>query len=441
MAVRVASPHCRDDRVGTEKAQRAWTIYLAPAIFLLLRTPYELLHGMVEGEEGTVYLRYAWDSTPLRAILAPHQGYYSFFPNLCGLIAARVLPLEAAGHLCVFAELAIQLLLVHVIVRCEAFRGTRQKAIAAAVGLLTAPTTAIVLCTDNAQFFLAIATGVILVSDPGKRSLERITILLFAGLNGVLSCCLLPFFAFQAWRQRDRSRWIQTGTLAACTVIQAIAVFSQHRVSPHSSAALLAGSILAEGPLSQFATRWSAAEFCKVSGSPRILPFAAPFWLGVGATALAYLVAILAFGSRDGRPARLLSVAAIFSLVLSLSHAGAVNYDLMCGSGAHYFFTFNLLLGFALVCLSFSGPHYLARAAQVLIACSILSGAADVLYLLRMPHAPDWHREVQLWRADPEHRIRIGPGGWPGIRLTPEHANLSLPARIYDSTQPGWQDR
>ena len=54
-------------------------------IVLFARAPHLLLQGHVVAEEGTTYLLYAWDATPLRALLAPHQGYYSLLAKHTGL--------------------------------------------------------------------------------------------------------------------------------------------------------------------------------------------------------------------------------------------------------------------------------------------------------------------------------------------------------------------
>src|ERR1035437_3632760 len=78
--------------------RRYWLLYLGALAYLCLRTPYELIHGFVYDEEASVYLRYAWDARAWRALIAPHQGYYALLANVCGLIAARVLPLGQAGH-------------------------------------------------------------------------------------------------------------------------------------------------------------------------------------------------------------------------------------------------------------------------------------------------------------------------------------------------------
>lgn len=420
---------------------RLWPIYVGALVFFILRTPWPVLHGLIMGEEGTVYLRYAWDTPWLRALFAPHQGYYSLFPNVIGILAARVFPLEAAGYLCVYAELGVQLLLVHIIVECERFPGLYQKALAAAVALLSPPTIAIVLCTDNAQFFLAVASVVILISDAERRSVERASVLALAGLNGVLSCTLLPLFMLSAWLERSRARWVQVSVLAACTVVQACTVYSQPRPSSHSSLAFLAGALLTQGPIGQFASRWSAAEVCKATGSPKIAPIAPLFWFAIEMTAVAYLSAIVSVSARMGRAVRTVSLAATLSVALALTHAGALNYDLMCGAGAHYFFVFDLLVALEFVLLSFAARSPLRGLARLLVVCALLSGSVDLTYAMRLRGPAAWQDEVRLWRADPAHRLRIGPGDWPGIRLTRRHANRDLPANIYDSTQPGWEDR
>ena len=44
-------------------------------------------------------------------------------------------------------------------------------------------------------------------------------------------------------------------------------------------------------------------------------------------------------------------------------------------------------------------------------------------------------QQVAAWKLDPSRPIRIGPGGWPPLYLTPYHPDLNLPSRIYDSVR------
>ena len=66
---------------------RELAILLAIAfVAWFLRGPRVLLHGRLLLEEGTTYLRYAWDAPPLQAFFAPHQNYYSLLPNAIALL-------------------------------------------------------------------------------------------------------------------------------------------------------------------------------------------------------------------------------------------------------------------------------------------------------------------------------------------------------------------
>src|SRR5271156_4872663 len=95
---------------------RANVILLGVAfVFLFLRAPLPLVRGFLYAEEATGYLRYAWDAPVVRALLAPHQGYFSIYPNVVGVIAARLVPLEYVGIFCGWSTISVQLLMVLVI--------------------------------------------------------------------------------------------------------------------------------------------------------------------------------------------------------------------------------------------------------------------------------------------------------------------------------------
>ena len=180
---------------------------------------------------------------------------------------------------------------------------------------------------------------------------------------------------------------------------------------------------------------------CRAVGSAKLLQWQGAWWLGVEVAAVFYVVGLLLLLWKGGYAGRLLGSAAVLSLVLCLARGGALDYELMCGSGARYFFTFNLFTGLGLVLVASQATGKVALAARFLVVCSLISGALDLTYLAKVPHSPVWGDEVVLWRADPQHRLRIGPGLWPGVRLTPQYGEQKLPANIYDSTSPGWQDR
>ena len=422
---------------------RHWLLYLGALAYLCLRTPYELLHGYVYDEEGTVFLRYAWDVKPWRALIAPHQGYYLLFTNVCGIIAARMLPLAQAGHFFFFAEIAVEMLLVYMAVQCESLVGAGQKTLAVAVVLLTPPTASIPLSTIHAQFFLAVTTGVILISDAERLRVGRLLALACAGLTGLVSCILLPFFVLQAWKERTAARLAQVGVLLACALVQVAAVLTQPQVLhvPGISLRFSAGALFAFGVVDHFFSGWSYVEACKATTTPKLEQWRDLWWLGVECASGAYVAGMLFLSWKGGRAARLLAAAAVVSVVVGFKRGGILGFGLMCGSGGRYFFIFNLLIGLSLVLTARHAAGMYARAARVLVACSLLSGLLDVKSIATRPHLPVWSQEVAAWRANPNYRLQVRPPEWPPVRLMREPGDQDLPAGIYDTTNPDWMER
>ena len=159
-----------------------------------------------------------------------------------------------------------------------------------------------------------------------------------------------------------------------------------------------------------------------------------------GASAL-YLAGMLLLSWKGGRAARLLAAAAMLSIAVSFKRGGVLDYDLMCGSGGRYFFIFNVLIGLSLVLTAYHAAGMYRRVARVLVAGSLLAGILDVKYIATRPHLPIWSQEVAAWRADPDYRLQLRPVYWPDLKLTRAPGGRDLPAGIYDTTNPGWQDR
>jgi hypothetical protein len=396
----------------------------------------------VYDEEGTVYLRYAWDCGFWRSLIAPHQGYYSLFANLCGALAARVLPLAQAGHFFYWAEIAIEMLLVYMVVQCEALPGWKEKAVAVAVVLLSPPTSDVAMGTIHAQFYLAVMTAVILVSSAERLEWVRIGALALAGLTGVTSCALLPLFIVQAWRERSAGRVAQTVMLAACTIAQVPALLPQAQIfyGPHSAFHFYSGAIVANGMLAHFFTHWSYVESCKAIGSPKLYDLQTWLWVGLELASGLYIAAVVVLAWRGGRAAKLLVLAALLSLAVSFRRNGALNDDLMCGSGGRYFFIFNLLVGLSLVLVWQSGLRLRSVVSCALLICCLVSGALDLRRNDQWPRLV-WSQQVAYWEADPDYKLRIRPSGWPELKLASEPGNKKLAANVYDTTTPGWEDR
>jgi hypothetical protein len=390
----------------------------------------------VEAEEGSVYLRYAWDSPVWRALLAPHQGYYSLFANLCGVLSARVLPLQWAGHFYFFAEIAIEMLLVYVLVECECFTTVREKALAIAVMLLIPNTASISLSTINAQFYLGVIAGVILISDAERHRTIRIALLGFCGLNGVLSCVLFPLYLFQAYQERTIARWVQVGALGVGCLVQALAILVPGLVAaPHPSVAAIASSLFVSGFVQQFLGQRAVNEVLKISGSPRLGAWA-PLWrTGLEIAAALYLTGIIVLAQRNRRAVKLVCAAAILGLVPTIIRGTG-------SAGGRYFYLCTAFVGLALTLTTLKSNRI--DLVRLLLAASLISGAVEMVNLqqgISRAGMPVWSQEVAAWRQDPNHPLKIEQNFWIGVKLTPQPGNQVLPANVYDSTMPGWRDR
>jgi hypothetical protein len=413
-------------------------IFWAAVFVLILRTPAILIWGSPYAEEGSVYLRYAWDAPALPALLAPHQGYYSLLPNLCGLLGARVLPLAAAGLLFAWTALAVYCLLVYLVLQCEALGTTFIRASAVIVCLFTFPANTLWLSTIHSQFVLAVATAVILLSDARRHRTLRLCTIAVAGLAGVTSCILLPFFVWSAWSEKSRERMTQALLLVFCTVIQAAVVLHMAHTQfrgfrAASSPQFLLGAFLTNSPMSVLLTPWSGYVLCRVMFSPNFQRFLDPMWLGTEVLSLVWMGLIAWLLLRGGRASRKLGAMAIISVVVGLTGSLSKNFDLMCLYGQRYFYIFNSLIALGFV-FAMTKPATSRRLASFLLCCCVVSGMVGTLQVWSgFQSAPRWSVEARAWERDHTTPLAVGPEGWPPISLIPNPNRYRIPVGVYDS--------
>ena len=84
--------------------------------------------------------QYAWDAPWLEALLSPHLGYYSLWPNLATVIAANLLPLEVAPYVTLaFSVLAFLLVSIVILSDAGPFKTPLQKLLGVCIFLLVIP--------------------------------------------------------------------------------------------------------------------------------------------------------------------------------------------------------------------------------------------------------------------------------------------------------------
>jgi hypothetical protein len=389
-------------------------ILLAALGIVLVRSPVLLVHGRVFAEEGTVYLQGAWDSGALQAMAAVHQGYYSLLMNGFSVVAAKLLPLELAGYLSVYAALGILLLTVYLAVKCEAFESWQARWLAAAV-ILFSPGVEVWLTLLDAQFYLAVCAGLIAISTEERLRGLRTGTLLLTGLTGPVSCAFTPFFLWKAWKRRTFVVLVQASILVMCSLTQGILLLRSVRAGSRTLDSV--GKVEWFGPL-------VFLKVCSVTLATRLGGFLTQRLLirheNVWTCVLLWLLMVACAGffwflCRLNRNARELLLMATASLVFNCAGDPAPLQIILRGE-FRYFFTATTLLWLALVlgCAS-SKPHSTHHSlGKIVLALALFSGGADSIgYWTRLQRIePRWSGQVAAWRHHPGTEMRVPPKDW-----------------------------
>lgn len=393
-------------------------IMFAALLLAFVRSPLLLIHGRVIAEEGTVYFQKAWDSSALDALFAIHQGYYSLFTNGVALLAEKLVPLEWAAFVFTFVSLLILMLTVYLAITCEVFQDSRSRWMAAGIVMLT-PSIEVWLTAEDVQFYLAVCTALICLSSERRHRILRFATLLLAGLSGVVSCALTPFFLLRAYRRRTLGAVLQAGVLAACCSVQGVIIL--HTLHDGGRKLSSADKVRWFGPV----------MFLKI--------FAVTFFGRLGAflsqhivirhtnTAVCLLFWLLAFLSlaffwkvakTGGEPAMVCFCMAIASLVFDYSAIGEPLQTIFIGAFRYVFTGFLLLWLIPVLAYAKARSNGSSHDQKIALyfALLILSwGAMDTVgYWTRFQClTPEWSGQVAAWRKDPNTPIRVAPYDWP----------------------------
>ncbi len=420
---------------------RELAAWLAIALLVLFcRMPRLLLQGRMLAEEGTTYLRYAWDAAPLRALLAPHQGYYSLLDNLCALIAARVLPLSSAALFFTWTALAVQLLLLFLAVECEVFRTPFERGCALFALLLVTPNLEVWLNLENCQSVLAVAAAIILISSARRLFAIRAATLVLAALTGVTTLPLIPCFWVRVWQERSRralvfALGITLPALLQCAILLH-SIRAGHRPAGSHDLRALAAYISSRVIVLPLTTGRGAQYFGTFVFNHSEIGWTLTLYL----VSCALLVCCFLLFRRTSRAALLLYFAALLSA--SFDWYGCLSCTLnrlpLSGGEGRYFFAANSLLSLAfLLAATRATPRWGARTAAVFFAWILCTG---VFHYFRMrPYLndyPAWQPQVRRWQRDESQPIIVGPAHWRTnpLHLAHQHPNRTdLPAAAYDS--------
>ena len=362
-------------------------------------------------EEATQYFRTAYTSSVFNALIAPHQGYYSLWENLAGVLAT-IPPLERAPDVTTGMALLVLLAILAAIMLNTSFAldFPLKKAIACLSVVVVGATGEIWLTVTNSHYYFQLLLFVILIDNKDntvKRNLWYATTVV-AGLSSPGANFLAPLFLLKYWRKRDRADLVLFLILAATSVVQLLAVlysdliikdyayyglrFSSHSNLPDSIYWILyygtdypIFGYLLRG--SQSGGSWSALLGLPVSAALLLSLFLARRRLNdylefpLAVLILTSLSVLTSMGGRGG--ARYAYSAAVIVALQLLAQASDVKLN----------------LGARLI-------------AGVLLLASISYWCVDFWPGFQQFHDqrwPTWSSEVRAWRADPSRNLQVWP--------------------------------
>jgi hypothetical protein len=405
------------------------------ASVLILRAPWVFFRGRFWAEEATMFFGYALSHSFWDALTATHAGYYNFVGNFSGILATTV-PLEYAPRVTVAIALGVYLLPAGLLL-FGSIPGlcTPLGTVAALALLLVAPANPeVYLITINAHFVLCATTGLVLVCNHGSRAgtYGKYLLLALAGLTGVVSTFLTPFFWWQWWKERRRERLIQAAILSVCALVQLAALcrgMEQGERQIRPNAAIMAGAIYAKliaAPLAPTAAvNQQMGEISQTMAAGGDLPgwvWAATFF---GLTA--FLILCWTSGNRASR---LLAAASIWVSLLASPgsrEAGSDQSLLYHLTGAiRYYYAPEVFFFLALLLALGGGTRWKAVGRTlggiwlgVALAMGLFNFLRAPLDWQQMFFGPSWKAQVEQWRKDPSQPLAVWPAPW--------HLNLPPP--------------
>ena len=379
-----------------------------------------------------MYFRSAWERSWPLALVTPHQGYMSLFNNVAAVAAVHLVPLDEAPLVTTLAALLLQLAPIAIVLfgRIRLFAGLPRQVLAVLIILVTPPSAEVWLNTINSQFYLALATGLLLLEDGEIASrvgrVLRRSFLVLAGLTGPVSCLLAPVALHRAWSVRSREAMVQAMILCTAAGVQLaiLGLLGDQSTVPDRAASLnvwtTASIMVTRTVIEPVLGSDLGAEISKgiVAYSRGSRDRAGV----VGVTAAVGLAALIACVLWKRREPEVLVLAAGYLLVAVLSIVGSLTRDKaaliqVSHYGGRYFYVPAVLM----VLLVLSGMRResstFGRWRSVLCGAIVLvSLAVNARHfqdgLIIDASWPQWAAEVARWRQDPSRDLHVWPPGW-----------------------------
>lgn len=396
------------------------------ALLVLLRLPEATWHGRLIGEEGPIFLAYAWHRDTWDALWRSFGGYLNLGANASALLAARlvqhgVMPLELVPRLTMGISLVFQTIPAALVIWGRGnWLTARWVYIVSLLMIVLAPFSEEVwLNTLHIQFHLTLCCALILALDPpssAKGWTAQGVILLLAPLCGPGALVLGPLFLARSLFDRSPARLVQTAVLGLGGLAQLLIFFIPNPIR---------GGLIDMPSLATIVfLRFGVVPITGVAGGLKIIIFAfkarvaqGVAWWALAGMSMAYcaVLALVAYRYRRHSAGWLiaaglaLAVASFGGGMLAIQASGWFNPV----PGERYNFVPLATIGMALVAIAQDRVGRSRLFLQGLCALVLLTGLTSY----RNPaeytaQGPDWRAQVKLWRKDHNYPLRVWPEEW-----------------------------
>ena len=393
--------------------------FLALAGVLVLRDPTLFTAPRFFAEEGVFYFRNAATGDAWAALSQTPKGYLSLFANVAAWLAALA-PLHAAPLVTTLFAAAVQLAILAFVVwgPLPFLRSTPARLLIGLALLYIGQADAIWLNSISLHAQLPVLTLLILLDRRGHISrahtIGTVLLLLFAGLEGVTSCVLVPLFGWRFWRSRSRLHGLQFAALGAAAALQLALVASAPGLDDRLHATPDALTRLAHQAL--------------VFPIWRFAPSGLAWWSIALATAVLLVGAWRLRGLRLQLAAYALLIAVPFALSLNMQGGPRYAY-----AGAICLVVLQLRL-----LVTRAAASWLRSLAGALIVASFaggLHGITHEFHANRRAGAASWAAEVERWQADPYHWLVVEP--WTPLLPRPAW-RFQLRPEVHAASPAAW---
>jgi len=412
-------------------------LFLAAVTVMVLREPHLLVHPRFWAEEGTEGFQYALTHSTIRTLtyIRATGGYFNAISNIAAVLSASAavrFGLECAPAVTTWLALIIQTLAIALVLfgKSRLFDSPWKK-IAGCLIVLFAPsaTEEVWLNTTNSMIYLGLIAVLLAFEDlstwPKWLRWGAWVLLAIAGLSGPYAASLLPVFLLSVFIYKNRESKIECGIVAGCLAVQLIVALQMflgnrggiplrgnvqldsslvdavvgHVVQPSLGPATTQVLIGALGMDSAWASAASGSH--ADNSSVRLAAWFCFFVL------LAVLSVLRGRGIADKRNVVLGTFVILSALTCVASLQGIP-------LGRYAF-----LPGFCFLVLLMANFTQAKSQITAYVCMAVLSfGLANGMTAYWEPRfdepsaGPSWSREVQLWRADHRHILRVWPSWW-----------------------------